>query len=204
MVKITTFNTFASQYLPATLALISVLVIVFWLPSVARHLKECFVDRGQPDTNHNVNLPLNTTFECRNICGPRQTCALTGESCTSDVDCAGCQPPSISAPPSALVDPEPAEERGAYTSLDWGAPLQSAGPDTPAPTPEQRTTTWRSSFDTGNRLFQASQQQQQQPDGTTTTTATTDSPYSLSYPPSGRTTLSGEFADNGPLPSNRG
>jgi hypothetical protein len=184
-----------SNYVAAALALLSVLMIAFWLPSVARHVKECFVDRGQPDTNHNVDIPLTTTVECRNVCGPRQTCALTGESCTSNVDCAGCQPPPISAPPRALVDPEPAEEGSAYTSLDWGAPLQTAGPDTPAPAPEQRTNTWRSSFDTGNRLFQASQQ-----DGFTDSES---SPYSLSYPPSGRTTLSGEFADDGPLPSNR-
>ena len=201
MVNMNIFHTLRAgggRYLAAALALLSVLVIVFWLPSVARQLQECFVDRGQPDTNHNVDVPLTTTFECRNICGPHQTCALTGESCTSDVDCAGCQPPPISAPPRALVDPEPAEDNGAYTStlttLDWGAPLEGVGPDTPAPTPEQRTTTWRTGFDTGNKLFQASQQE----DGAT------DSPYSLSYPPSGRTTLSGEFADNGPLPSNRG
>lgn len=190
-----------TNYLPAALALLSVLLIAWWLPSVARQLQECFVDRGQPDTNHNVNIPLTTSFECRNVCGPHQTCALTGESCTSDVDCAGCQPPPISSPPREQggPDPEPVEDRGAYTStlstLDWGAPLEAAGAgvDTPAPVPVQRTTTWRTRFDTGNRLFQASQQEDD----------TMNSPYSLSYPPTGRTTLSGEFADNGPLAANR-
>ena len=50
------------------------------------------IDMGTPETNHNVNLPINTTYSCENVCGPLSRCSKTGEQCTSDVDCYGCQP----------------------------------------------------------------------------------------------------------------
>jgi len=49
-------------------------------------------DRGTPDTNHTVNLPLTTTNSCSNFCGPQSQCAKTRDQCTSDIDCPGCQP----------------------------------------------------------------------------------------------------------------
>ena len=50
------------------------------------------IDMGTPETSHTVNLPINTTFSCENMCGPLARCSKTGEQCTSDVDCYGCQP----------------------------------------------------------------------------------------------------------------
>ena len=50
------------------------------------------IDLGTPETSHTVNLPINTTFSCKNMCGPLARCSKTGEQCTSDVDCYGCQP----------------------------------------------------------------------------------------------------------------
>lgn len=47
-------------------------------------------DTGSPETSHTVDLPLNTTYSCSNMCGPLSRCAITGEQCTSDVDCYGC------------------------------------------------------------------------------------------------------------------
>ena len=44
-------------------------------------------------TSHNVNLPINTTSQCSNMCGPNAQCSITREQCTSDIDCYGCQPP---------------------------------------------------------------------------------------------------------------
>ena len=55
-------------------------------------LFEGLVDLGDPSTNHNVNQPINTTYQCSNMCGPLSRCSITGEQCTSDVDCTGCQP----------------------------------------------------------------------------------------------------------------
>jgi len=56
--------------------------------------KEHFLDRdlGLPDTTHNVDLPLTTTYECENKCMPPNRCSITGEQCSSDIDCCGCQP----------------------------------------------------------------------------------------------------------------
>ena len=51
-------------------------------------------DINTPETNHNVNLPINTTFQCQNMCGPNAQCSITREQCTSDIDCYGCQPPN--------------------------------------------------------------------------------------------------------------
>ena len=42
--------------------------------------------------SQNVNLPLNTTTTCHNFCGPPARCAITGNKCTSDIECPGCQP----------------------------------------------------------------------------------------------------------------
>ena len=41
-------------------------------------------------TNHNVNLPINTVANCKNMCGPNSQCYITREQCTSDIDCYGC------------------------------------------------------------------------------------------------------------------
>ena len=43
------------------------------------------------DTSHTVNLPINTTISCENMCGPLNRCSITGQQCTSDIDCYGCQ-----------------------------------------------------------------------------------------------------------------
>jgi len=52
------------------------------------------INTDTPETNHNVNLPINTTSSCQNMCGPNSQCSITREQCTSDIDCYGCQPPN--------------------------------------------------------------------------------------------------------------
>ena len=49
-------------------------------------------DKNTPETSHTVDVPLTTTFSCKNKCGPQSQCSITREQCTSDVDCYGCQP----------------------------------------------------------------------------------------------------------------
>ena len=51
-----------------------------------------YTDLGLPGTNHTVNLPINTTFECENKCMPPARCSITGQQCSSDIDCCGCNP----------------------------------------------------------------------------------------------------------------
>jgi ABC-type antimicrobial peptide transport system permease subunit len=43
-------------------------------------------------TNYTVDVPLTTTLTCENMCGPNNRCFLTGEQCTTDIDCYGCRP----------------------------------------------------------------------------------------------------------------
>jgi hypothetical protein len=38
-----------------------------------------------------VDLPINISQNCNNMCGPLSRCAITGESCMSDKDCYGCK-----------------------------------------------------------------------------------------------------------------
>ena len=51
-----------------------------------------------PLTNHNVDMPINTYYSCKNMCGPNSQCSITREQCTSDIDCYGCQP-IVPSPP---------------------------------------------------------------------------------------------------------
>ena len=43
-------------------------------------------------TSHSVDLPLTTKYSCSNFCGPTARCSITGQQCTADIDCPGCQP----------------------------------------------------------------------------------------------------------------
>ena len=52
---------------------------------------EGFNTNESSDTTHTVNLPLNTTSSCSNFCGPTARCSMTGQQCTSDIECPGCQ-----------------------------------------------------------------------------------------------------------------
>jgi hypothetical protein len=65
-------------------------LIVHNIISTREPFESTLKDTGSPETSHNVDLPLNTTYSCSNMCGPLSRCAITGEQCTSDVDCYGC------------------------------------------------------------------------------------------------------------------
>lgn len=49
-------------------------------------------DLNSPSYSHTVNLPINDPVSCKNFCGPKSQCLITGEQCTSDIDCTGCNP----------------------------------------------------------------------------------------------------------------
>jgi len=48
---------------------------------------------NDPKYSHTVDLPLTTIYSCNNKCGSQSKCYITGEQCTSDVDCQGCMLP---------------------------------------------------------------------------------------------------------------
>ena len=47
-----------------------------------------------PLTVQNVDV-VNNFYTCKNFCGPKAQCAITGEQCVADIDCGGCVPPTI-------------------------------------------------------------------------------------------------------------
>tara|TARA_Y100000816_G_scaffold174153_1_gene125272 strand:+ start:8832 stop:9455 length:624 start_codon:yes stop_codon:yes gene_type:complete len=76
-----------------TYALICVLLFIglmYWTNRmfVNNYIRETFAD----GVTHTVNMPINTTSSCKNMCGPPNRCSITGTECLSDIDCYGCQP----------------------------------------------------------------------------------------------------------------
>jgi hypothetical protein len=94
-----------NQYITIILAFVSI-VLLFWNFNYIHYLVkngyyvECFdsnialyKDTGSPTTTHTVNMPLTTTYSCKNFCAPATArCAITGEQCMADIDCRGCNP----------------------------------------------------------------------------------------------------------------
>uniref|UniRef100_A0A6C0HCG4 Uncharacterized protein n=1 Tax=viral metagenome TaxID=1070528 RepID=A0A6C0HCG4_9ZZZZ len=175
--------------------------------SVNRTFKEGFdmyaqptLDLGMPDTSHTVNLPINTTFSCENMCGPLARCSKTGEQCTSDVDCYGCQP-KVYEPAYTKKDIGGQNDAGKLTSgitprysvltTDIGtqAKLYGKGENLTPPQYFKGVDQWRKSFDAGMELYNKKFNPNIQV-----------LPFLPKYPP--RPSLSGEFVDDGPLAAN--
>jgi hypothetical protein len=78
----------------ALIALALLIFIYWWIDYLVQHkfIVECYTNGDFFKTNHTVNLPLNTTYSCSNFCGPTARCSITGQQCTADIDCPGCQP----------------------------------------------------------------------------------------------------------------
>ena len=162
-------------------------------------LFEGLVDLGDPSTNHNVNQPINTTYQCSNMCGPLSRCSITGEQCTSDVDCTGCQPkiqPQTDTKNTRGQNDAgklTTEQTPTYSTLTTDIGTQATLYNKlkiPPTTYNKGLNTWRSSFDVGNTLFQ----KRYNPSSLNGPT------FQANYP--SRPSLTGEFTDTGPLPSN--
>lgn len=69
-------------------------------------------DVNSPLYSHTVNLPINDPISCQNFCGPKATCAITGEQCTSDIDCYGCNPGPKQENPCIMEDVPPYDDAG--------------------------------------------------------------------------------------------
>ena len=158
-----------------------------------------YLDTGTPNATHTVDLPINNTLDCSNMCGPLARCYKTGEQCSSDIDCPGCNPYS---PDEEYKIPYNKEYRGQNDAgkLSYLAPQYSelttdigtqakliADKNRSPPDYFKGVNTWRQTFDEGQRLFDKRF-------------------YSGSYPMAPtypqRQTLSGEFIDDGPLAAN--
>ena len=76
------------------LSIFLLIIIYNWIHYLVQnnYIAEGFENTEGPETSHTVNLPLTTTYSCKNFCGPQSRCSITGHQCTSDIDCPGCQP----------------------------------------------------------------------------------------------------------------
>jgi len=157
-------------------------------------------DDNLPDTSHTVNLPINTTFSCKNVCGPTARCYLSGEQCTSDVDCFGCQPYPKK---EEIISNEVRGQNDAgkltqnvtprYSTLTTDIGTQAAfygkGENIEPVQYFNGINTWRHSFDVGMELYDKKY-----------SPSANILPFLPRYPK--RPTLSGQFVDDGPLAAN--
>jgi hypothetical protein len=149
-------------------------------------------------TSHTVNMPLTTKYSCNNFCGPPSRCSITGDQCTSDVDCPGCLPYEPKKTKDAVNIPGDNDAgkltfniTPTYSSLttDIGTQAKLVTNDKFAKPamPDFGVDTWKSSFDKDTKEFN-----------------NVYKPNKLENMPNYkiRYSLSGEFIDEGPLPSN--
>ena len=193
------------QYYTIFFAIISIILFICifkWIDYLSNNsiIKECFRGYSQnySPSNSNIDLPLTTTYSCKNWCGPQSRCSITGQQCSADIDCPGCQPYS---PPlkKAPCDIPPDDDAG---KLTWGVTPQYSILTNGYGTHERVITedvyakpsmanfgpnTYIDSFNEEDTLFNKRYQ-----------------PSGLQYMPNyaQKYTLTGEFIEDGPLPSN--
>lgn len=156
-------------------------------------------DTGRSDTTHNVNLPLTTTTSCKNMCGPPNRCSITGQQCFSDIDCPGCEPQVPPLSPSTGENIVGDDDSGKLTvgvtpnysplTTGFGTQARIVTEDKfqkPA-MPDFGIDKWSNKFIKGRKLFD----DRYKPSGLKNMP---------SYPD--RYSLTGQFVDEGPLPSN--
>lgn len=178
------------------------LILIFqWINYLVKsdYIIEGLRDMGKPDTSHTVNLPLTTTYSCKNMCGPQARCSITGHQCTSDIDCPGCQPYVPPLTSTSTKDVPGDNDAGKLTfgqtprysvlTTDIGtqARLITNNKFAKPGSPNFGVNTWIHDFNKDNKQFDSKFK-----------------PPQLEYMPTydNRYTLSGEFMDNGPLASN--
>ena len=194
--------TFKTLFLPifALILLFYVFKTIDYL-AAEKYIVECFTDgviNESEKTSHTVNLPLTTTYSCKNFCNPAARCAITGQQCFTDIDCPGCQPYSPPLEKSEGCIPA-ANDAGKLTvgvtptysplTTGYGTKERIVTKDMYGKPPEANfgINTWRNSFDEGQKLFDKRYKPEQLQ-------------YMPQYPP--MYSITGEFLGDGPLPSN--
>ena len=177
------------------------LILIFkWMHYLVNknYIIEGLRDMGTSDTSHTVNLPLTTTYSCKNMCGPLARCYITGHQCTSDIDCPGCQPyvPPLSSGSKEIPGDNDAGKmtfgqtpRYSKLTTDIGTQARLITKDkfSKPLAPNLGINTWMDDFNKQNKQFDEKFK-----------------PPTLKYMPTydNRYSLSGEFIDSGPLASN--
>jgi len=192
------------QYNIILLSIISFVLIISifkWIDYLTnnKYIVECFTSGSfsqgiSNSTSHTVDLPLTTKYSCKNFCGPSARCSITGQQCSADIDCPGCE--ALSQANSLIAGDNDAGK------LTWGvtpnySPLTSGyGTQETAITTNMYSkpdmanfgvNTWITEFNVEQQLFNQRYK-----------------PSNLQYMPEyqNRYSLTGEFIDDGPYPSN--
>lgn len=189
----------------AILSIVLLILIFFWINYLVQnnYILENFTnsiiqDFGTPYTTHNVDLPLTTSYSCRNFCGPTARCSITGQQCTADIDCPGCQP--YSPPLSRDNTNIPGENDAGKATVGQTPTFSTLTTDIgtqakifynnqfkKAPQANFGVDTWRGKFDISERLYKKRY-------------ACDKYPYKTSYPK--RYSDTGLFMEEGPLAAN--
>ena len=168
-----------------------------------KYVVECFTsgpiqENSSGETSHTVDLPLTTSYSCKNFCGPTARCAITGQQCFTDIDCPGCQPYSPPLPKAKGCVPG-ANDAGKLTpgvtpdysplTSGYGTREKIITDDMYGRPPQANfgVDTWGASFNEDQKLFN----RRYKPD---------QLQYMPNYPP--MYSITGEFIGDGPLPSN--
>ena len=179
----------------------SKILSIFLLLFLYKHSSNIENFRNTYDVNKSstVDLPINTRYSCSNVCGPLNRCSITGEQCSSDVDCYGCQVTSESSFIHSN-NVEPNNEAGKLTSsftptysiltTDIGTNAKQTNSNDIPVQYFKGVDMWRDSFDKGMSLFV------EKSDANAGNFIT----FSPTYPK--RTTLSGDFTVVEPPASN--
>lgn len=126
-------------------------------------------DLNSPLYSHNVNLPINDPISCKNFCGPNAKCLLTGEQCTSDIDCFGCNPGPTTKSACLTKEVMPYDDAGKlgqnlalqYSPLTTGynkhnrnfAQIYPGSKEAQLTVPYQGLDKWTNSFNKGLELY---------------------------------------------------
>ena len=192
------------------ISLLLLVWVISWIDKYANYYCESFdqmIDLGQPNTNHNVDLPINANTKCKNKCSSISRCYITGEQCMSDVDCYGCQPiipnPQLTKNGNGVSTIRGENDAGkmsfsspTYSELTTDIGSKAALYNKLLTKPMQYNegkNTWRQQFNAGTELYNKKYKLKHMgPPGSGAAL--------LQYPI--RDTLSGQFKDDGPLPAN--
>jgi hypothetical protein len=191
----------------ALLSFILIIVIYKWIDYLVKnnYIIECFQNYSEviqhslnSSKSHTVNLPLTTTYSCKNFCGPMSRCSITGHQCTSDVDCPGCTPqmPSITNNTECVPGNNDAgkltigvtpQYSKLTTDIGTMAAFYTSNPLKKPAVANFGIDTWTSEFKQTNEMFYKRYK-----------------PPNLEFMPSyqNRYTTTGLFVDDGPLASN--
>ena len=126
-------------------------------------------DINSPLYSHTVNLPINDPISCKNFCGPNAKCLYTGEQCSSDIDCYGCNPGPQQQNTCITKEVMPYDDAGKlgqnlglnYSPLTTGynnhnadfAEIYPGSKDAEIKIPYQGLDKWTDSFNKGLQLY---------------------------------------------------